>query len=152
MHDPFASGGSPDPSNPSISCATSTRNKLHWYNPCAFDNPPLAFPDASIKGSPVSNNKIIGLAALPYLGGRYNLVHGPGFERINTSLFKNITVYREDYLQLRADIFNVLNTPSLANPSTASNATPGGLITGPQFFQNFTPDARFIQLSAKFVF
>ncbi|MFP5208702.1 MAG: carboxypeptidase regulatory-like domain-containing protein [Acidobacteriota bacterium] len=152
VRDPFGVRGSPDPSNPSVSCATSTRNKLHWYNPCAFANPPLAFPDASIKGSPVSTNRIIGLDALPYLGGRFNTVHGPGFERINTSLFKNITVYREDYLQFRADIFNLLNTPSLANPSTSNNATPGGQITGPQFFQNFTPDARFIQLSAKFVF
>ncbi len=152
VRDPFASGGSPDPSNPAISCASSTRNKLHWYNPCAFDNPPLAFPNASVKGSPISTNRIMGLAALPYLGGRYNTVHGPGFERINTSLFKNITVFREDYVELRADIFNVLNTPSLGQPSTSNDATPAGLITGPRFFQNFTPDARFIQLSAKFVF
>ncbi|MDE3150565.1 MAG: TonB-dependent receptor, partial [Acidobacteriota bacterium] len=152
VRDPFAAGGSPDPTNPAISCATSTRNKLHWYNPCAFANPPLAFPNASIKGSPVSSNRIEGLATLPYLGGRFNMVHGPGFERINTSLFKNVTVYRENYIAFRADIFNVLNTPSLGNPSTSNNATPGGQITGPRFLQSFTPDARFIQLSAKFVF
>jgi hypothetical protein len=79
-------------------------------------------------------------------------VYGPGFERINTSLFKRVTVYRENYLELRADIFNLLNTPSLGNPSTTNNGTPGGQITGPRTFQNFTPDARFIQLAAKFVF
>ena len=152
VRDPFAAGGSPDASNPSVSCAASTRNKLHWYNPCSFANPPLAFPNASIKGSPVSNQQFVGMAALPYLGGRFDQVHGPGFERINTSLFKRVTVFRENYLEFRADIFNLLNTPSLGNPSTTNDATPGGQITGPRTFQNFTPDARFIQLSAKLVF
>ncbi len=150
--DPFAAGGSPNSTNPSISCATSTRNKQHWYNPCAFANPPLAFPNASISGSPVSTTQIVGLSALPYLGGRFNTVHGPGFERVNTSLFKHFTVYRESNIELRADIFNVLNTPSLGNPSTTSDASTGGQITGPRTFQNFTPDARFIQLSGKFNF
>lgn len=152
VRDPFAAGGASDPSNPSVSCAATTRNKLHWYNPCSFANPPLAFPNASVKGSPVSTNQIVGLAALPYLGGRNDQVHGPGFERINTSLFKRLTVYKENYLELRADIFNLLNTPSLGNPSTTNDGTPGGQITGPRTFQNLTPDARFIQLAAKFVF
>jgi hypothetical protein len=153
MRDPFAAGGTPDPSNPSVICASSTKNKQHWYNPCAFANPPRAFPDASVKGSPVSSTRYIGMAALPYLGGRFNSVHGPGFERINTSLFKHIPIFHEKYsVEFRADIFNVLNTPSLGNPSTSNDATPGGQITGPQTFQNFTPDARFIQLAAKFVF
>jgi hypothetical protein len=153
MRAPFAAGGVPDPSNPTVACATSTRNKLHWYNPCAFANPPLAFPNASVKGSPVSSAQILGTAALPYLGGRLYSVHGPGFERINTSLFKHVPLYHEKYsVEFRADIFNVLNTPSLGNPSTTNDATPGGQITGPLFFQNFTPDARFIQLAAKFMF
>ncbi len=152
IRDPFKPGGSPDPSNGAASCAQSTRNRAHWYNPCAFANPALAFPNATVAGSPVSTNRILGLAALPYLGGRFNSVHGPGYERINTSLFKRIPVFREDYIELRADIFNVLNTPSLANPSTLTNASTGGQITSPQTFQNFTPDARFIQLSGKFTF
>ena len=150
--DPFASGGAPDPSNSTTACATSTRNRTHWYNPCAFANPPLAFPNASVKGSPVSTTLIEGTAALPYLGEGPYAIHGPGYERINTSLFKKVPVFREDYVELRADIFNVLNAPSLANPSTSGDASTGGLITGPQTFQNFTPDARFIQLSGKFVF
>lgn len=152
IHDPFAAGGTPDPSNPSITCATSTRTKTHWYNPCALANPPLAFPNASVSGSPVSTTRITGPAALPYLGGTYNSIHGPGYERINTSLFKHLPVYRENYVEFRADIFNLLNTPTYGNPSNTSNNTTGGLITGPQTFQNFTPDARFIQLSGKFVF
>lgn len=149
---PFASGGTPDPSNPSITCAASTRTKSHWYNPCAFANPPLAFPNASISGSPVSTTKITGTGALPYLGGRNNQIHGPGFERVNMSLFKRIPTLREEYLELRADVFNVLNTPSYGNPSTTTDATTGGQITGPQTFQSFAPDSRFIQVSAKYSF
>ena len=152
IRDPFAPGGSPDPSNPNIVCATSTRNRAHWYNPCAFANPPLAFPNASVAGSPVSTAQILGLAALPYLGGRYNTVHGPGYNRVNTSIFKKVPIFHETYLVLRADIFNVLNTPTLGNPSNTSNASTGGQITGPKSFQTYTPDARFIQLSAKFTF
>jgi hypothetical protein len=152
VRDPFASGGSPDPSNPSVSCAATTRDRTHWYNPCAFANPALAFPNAKVAGSPVSTTRITGIAALPYLGGRSNTVHGPGYERVNTSLFKRLPTYRENYLEFRADIFNVLNTPAYGNPSTTTNATTGGQITSPRMFQNFTPDARFIQLSAKYVF
>lgn len=150
--DPFKAGGTPNSTNPSISCAATTRNPTHWYNPCAFANPPLAFPNASVSGSPVSTTQIVGTTALPYLGGRFNTVHGPGFERVNTSLFKDFKVFRESQIELRADIFNVLNTPSFGNPSTTSDAATGGKITGPRTFQNFTPDARFIQLSGKFVF
>lgn len=136
----------------SVTCAASTRNKTHWYNPCAFANPPQAFPNAAVTGSPVSTTQITGLSALPYLGGQFNQVRGPGYERINMSLFKNISTFREQYLQLRADIFNVLNTPAYGNPSSTGIGTTGGLITGPQSFQSFTPDARFFQLSAKYAF
>ncbi len=152
VRNPFAPGGTPDASNPSITCAATTRNKAHWYNPCAFANPARAFPNAAVAGSPVSTTRIIGLAASPYLGGRFNTIYGPGYERVNTSLFKRVQTFREQYLELRADIFNVLNTPAYGNPSTTSDATTGGQITGPRSFQSFTPDARFIQLSAKYVF
>lgn len=152
IRDPFAPGGTPPPSNPGVVCATQTRTKLHWYNPCAFANPPLAFPNATVPGSPISTKKIEGLAALPYLGGRYNSVYGPGYERINMSLFKNFHTIRAQFLQVRVDIFNVLNTPAYGQPSVSDDSSSGGLITAPTFFQNFTPDARFFQLSAKYEF
>jgi hypothetical protein len=54
-------------------------------------------------------------------------------------------------VQFRADAFNVLNHPTLGTPNQSMNAN-GGLISGPKFFQNNTPDARFIQLSLKYAF
>ncbi len=149
---PYAPGGTPDSSNPGITCAQHTRTKEHWYNPCAFANPPLAFPEASNSKNPISTNRITGLAALPYLGGRSQSIYGPGYERINASLFKDVSTFRQQHIEIRADIFNVLNTPAYGNPSISDDGSNGGQITSPRFFQNLTPDARFFQLSAKYVF
>lgn len=66
-------------------------------------------------------------------------------------------------LQFRKDIFNLFNTPSLANPNGNYNggelqsgvnndSSAGAAITQPRFFQNFTPDARFFQFVLKFSF
>jgi hypothetical protein len=44
-----------------------------------------------------------------------------------------------------------LNHPTLGTPNTSMNAN-GGLISGPKFFQNNTPDARFFQLALKYLF
>jgi hypothetical protein len=90
--------------------------------------------------------------ALALLGGRSNTVYGPGYYGVNMSLFKNFTTWREQYLQFRADAFNLLNHPTLGNPSVTNNNANGGQISGPKFFQSNTPDARFFQLSLKYAF
>lgn len=149
---PFAPGGTPPASNSGITCASTTRNRTHWYNPCAFGNPPLAFPSAQVAGSPISTTQITGLAALPYLGGRPDIIPGPGYERVNMSMFKDFHIIREQQFEIRADIFNVLNTPALSYPSVSDNSSNGGTITAPRTIQNLTPDARFFQLSAKYTF
>jgi hypothetical protein len=98
-------------------------------------------------------SQVTGLSnAVAYLGGRANLVYGPGYNRTNMSLFKRFTAFRETYVEFRADIFNVLNHPSLNQPSTLTNNTNGGQITAAKSFQSNTPDARFFQLSGKYVF
>ena len=150
IRDPFAPGGTPPPSNPYISsCPTSVRNRTNWYNPCAFANPldgsliPISGPGSQVTG--IAN-------ATAYLGGKSNQIYGPGYNRVNMSLFKNFATWREQYLQLRVDAFNLLNHPTLGTPYDTSNDSTGGGISSPQVFQNFTPDSRFFQLSAKYVF
>ena len=161
VRDPFGAGGSPDPSNPNTSCADKTRTKTNWYNPCAFANPlpgNLIAPVGTTPTGPGGNGylyaaPVTGTAnAVAFLGGRSNVLYGPGYYGVNMSLFKNFITWREQYLQFRADAFNLLNHPTLSNPSNTSNNTSGGQITGPKFFQNNTPDARFLQLSLKYVF
>jgi hypothetical protein len=146
--DPFAPGGSPDPSNPTIACAPRTHTKTNWYNPCAFANP-LAGTLIPRTGA---GSLVTDLTQVySYLGGRSNLLHGPGIERVNASLFKDFNTWREQSLELRIDAFNVLNTPSYSIGESGINSN-GGEITGTQSFQNNTPDARFFQLSAKYKF
>lgn len=142
--DPYAAGGNPDPTNPKITCATSTRNKTHWFNPCAFANPSVT-PIA--KGTLVTDYATV----VQHLGPPAGQINGPGYEQVSMSLFKNFDTFREQYLQFRVDIFNVFNTPAYGNPGTGIN-TNGGQITGARSMQSLTPHGRFFQLSAKYVF
>jgi hypothetical protein len=146
--DPFAPGGTPDTTNnPSLtSCPTRVKTKDNWYNPCAFRNP---LPGNLITGSNVVTNE---QQAIAFLGGRSNQIYGPGYSSVNMSLFKNFITVREQYLQFRADAFNLLNHPTWGNPSNSGIGPQGGQITGAKFFQNNTPDARFFQLSLKYAF
>jgi hypothetical protein len=68
------------------------------------------------------------------------------------SLFKNFPVWREQQVIFRADAFNLLNHPTLGYPSVTSDNSNGGQITGPASLGSNTPDARFFQLSVKYVF
>jgi hypothetical protein len=145
---PFAGGGSPNATNPSITCPTHVKTVQNWYNPCAFANPPA--------GTVANGVPATGLADLPhalyYTGGLSNTIAGPGFQRVNASVFKNFTTFREQYISFRADCFNVMNHPTFANPSTTNLSNTGGLITSDLTLQANTPDARIFQLSAKYVF
>jgi hypothetical protein len=159
IRDPFAPGGTPDPSNPNVTCATKTRTRTNWYNPCSFANPlpgNLIAPPGVTPGSgnsyqyasPVTDTA----TALAFLGGKQDTLYGPGYYGVNMSLFKNFTTWREQYLQFRADAFNLLNHPTWSNPGVTNDNSNGGEISGPKFFQNNTPDARFFQLSLKYAF
>jgi hypothetical protein len=79
-------------------------------------------------------------------------VYGPGYNRLDGSLFKNFRTLHDQYLQFRSDIFNALNTPAYGSPSTADDSVNGGLITAARQLQNSTPNSRFFQISAKYVF
>ena len=171
VRDPFKGGGTPDPSNPSLtSCPAQVRTKLNYYNPCAFRNPVSAsliapigknvgdLPDptqpAGTNNVPFAYPSIVTnqADAIALTGSVQNNIYGPGYYQINMSIFKNFRTWREQSLQFRADGFNVLNHPTLANPSQTSLNANGGNITGPKTFQNNTPDARFFQLSLKYAF
>jgi hypothetical protein len=143
----FSAGGSPDPSNTALTaadCPTSVRNRTNWYNPCAFANP----RPGNLITTPVTDLPTV----IQYLGGKSNQIYGPGYYGVNMSLFKNFATWHEQYLQFRADGFNVLNHPTFGNPSTNNLNANAGNITGTKSFQNNTPDARFFQLSLKYAF
>ncbi len=154
LRDPFASGGSPDPSNAGTTCAPKTKNTTNWFNPCAFGNPLPGsdIPNTQTASNPVGQPLDTLAAVLPYLGTARNQIYGPGYNRINMSVFKNFKTYESQYLQLRADMFNVFNTPAFGQPSGTSNNSSGGQITSTRSLGAFTPNPRFFQLAAKYYF
>jgi len=149
IRDPFAAGGTPDSSNPGITCATSTRNRTHWYNPCNFANP---LPGSNIPQTGAGSQVTSEAAAISYAGGKSDTVYGPGYERVNMSLFKSFPVWREQQVTFRADAFNLFNHPTFGYPNVISDNSNGGQITGPASLGANTPDARFFQLSVNYKF
>ena len=170
VKNPFSTGGTFQAPNPSlvasVDCAAKTRNRNNWYNPCSFKNPwntkdatyelahyiPVDAADAAATGATMPVYVTALSDVLGYLGGKRDEVYGPGYERVNMSIFKNFKTYREQSLQFRSDIFNVFNTPSLGQPSNTGISSTGGEITAPRNLQRLTPDSRFIQLSLKYSF
>ena len=95
-------------------------------------------------------------APAPYTFGnsRRNILTGPGVKQFDVSLFKSIHFNGDAtrYLQLRAEAFNVLNTPQFNNPNAQIGGPNAGRITSagqPVLFQR---TSREIQLAAKLYF
>jgi hypothetical protein len=173
---PFAGGGSLATQianrNPSITCPATVRNKAHWFNPCAFANPLPASeltpftktvngvqvpycPDPHVACDPANHPYPTYITdpttAMLFLGGRSNQIYGPGFQRVDMSAFKHFKTFEAQYLELRADVFNLTNSPLLGQPA-GNIGQSGGQITGARQTQLLTPNGRFFQLSAKYVF
>ena len=162
--DEFQAGGSGG------NCASKVKTRAHWFNPCSYANPWDA-GDKTINGAPNPHYiprsaadtpagdstpvYVTDLASvLGYAGGRRNIAAGPGYERVNMSVFKDFSVFRENReqrLTFRADIFNLFNTPSWGTPA-GNNSSSGGQITSTRSIQQYSPDARFFQLSLKYAF
>ncbi len=145
IRNPFAPGGTPDPSlnfPAGATCPTKVHSLSSWFNPCAFKNP--------LPGSAVTTAITSPAQAAPFLGDRDNQVDGPGYNRTNLSVFKSFPIYHESALQFRVDVFNLFNSPAFI--VTGGNDGPSGGAIGPgsyRFFQNDTPNSRFLQFSLK---
>jgi hypothetical protein len=154
--DPFKAGGTANSTNPGIACPTKVRTVINWYNPCAFANPEVDNIGYTANFYPGTTqlipNTVSGAAALPYVGSNRGQTYGPGYERVDASLFKSFPTFREQSLQFRADIFNALNTPGYGTPSNTSISSTGGLITSARTFGANQPDSRYFQFALKYTF
>ena len=70
------------------------------------------------------------------------------------SVFKNFETFESQYLQMRADIFNLFNTPAFGQPGNGSaNDNPLAARSSIRARSaQFTPNPRFFQLAAKYYF
>jgi hypothetical protein len=147
VRNPFAGGGNPATNSglpAGYTCPTKVHTPQQWYNPCAFQNP---LPGSDIT-APISDPATV----LKYAGGPLLSVYGPGYARVNMSLFKNFATVRDQAVQFRVDIFNLLNSPWFAVPSYSNDGAYGGQITSTRPVANFTPDPRFFQFALKYQF
>jgi Carboxypeptidase regulatory-like domain len=74
-----------------------------------------------------------------------NLLHGPGAETVNLSLFKNFPIRERVKFQFRFETFALFNHTNFANPASTINTSSFGNITAATGNRN-------IQLGAKFLF
>jgi hypothetical protein len=164
VRSPFAGGGTPDPTNPSLtSCPAKVKTKLNYYNPCAFRNPLPGemISDATHPVGSVNPDGVPVKFQSPVTDGQLRSRCSAVCRTTSMALAITRSTCRcsraspfgaNRILQFRADAFNVLNHPTLANPGNPTMNANGGLISSPKTFQNNTPDARFFQLALKYVF
>ncbi|HEY2472722.1 MAG TPA: hypothetical protein VGI45_33365 [Terracidiphilus sp.] len=155
--DPFGTGGTPDPvTQHNEQCATQVKTIAHWFNPCAFSQAPTAYAtqaeyDAAVAAG--GNAVLLSQAGTLPFGQRGRLtVAGPGFNRLDMSLFKSFKLpFRESAFELRADGINVMNTPSFGDPNTGITGGSAGQISSTRF-SGLLPDARVIQVAGRLTF
>jgi Carboxypeptidase regulatory-like domain len=98
---------------------TDKNGLLSWYgNPAAFTQPcvlgPGGVPEANI---PTGCVPLTGNAAL----GAVTQVPGPGFNRVDFSIFKNFAIKERATLQFRTEFFNIANHPTFTAPNFGGN-------------------------------
>ena len=79
-------------------------------NPAAFASPPVATTIGQTDYSP--------------LGGRPAQFRGPGFHRMDFSLFKQFPLTDRFRMEFRAEFFNLTNHPNFSNPGFSINGVP----------------------------
>ena len=74
-----------------------------------------------------------------------NPVRGPSYRDVDFALIRRVPVHAGASIEVRAEVFNLLNTPNLGTPNTVLGAANFGTITT-------AFDPRVVQLALKFIF
>jgi TonB dependent receptor len=101
---------------PGVNPYAGKHNVDQWLNPAAFTSPPVATTIGQTDYSP--------------LGGGPTQFRGPGFHRIDFSLFKQFQINERFRLEFRSEFFNLTNHPNFSNPGfgiLGVAAAPGAL-------------------------
>jgi hypothetical protein len=112
-----------------------------FLNPAAFAEPP--------------NATAIGQTDYTPLGGRAAQFHGPSFNNVDFSIFKQFPVHEQAKFEFRGEFFNLFNHPNFANTFATLNFTNSNFaqITGQRGSPGATAGGvlgRQVQLALKF--
>ncbi len=110
-------------------------NYKQWLNPAAFAQPQIATQ--------------IGQTDYSVLGGGPQQVRGPGFNNLDSSIFKYFAFTERIRLQFRAEAFNTTNTPQFGQPGNLNFTNTKAAFSSITSTRN---DPRLVQLAAKLFF
>lgn len=98
---------------------TDANGLLSWFgNPKAFVQPcVLGAGNLPQANTPVGCTPLTGIAAL----GGLSQVPGPGYHRMDFSIFKNFPISESKYFQFRTEFFNITNHPNFNAPGFGGN-------------------------------
>jgi hypothetical protein len=119
--------------SPKLGLHTDASGQLSWFgNPAAFAQPCVL----GAGGVPVNNKPVgcVALTGLAALGGSPTQVPGPGFHRLDFSVFKDISLTERIRMQFRSEIFNIFNHPNFNSPGFGGNGVVA--ISGATNFAN----------------
>jgi outer membrane receptor protein involved in Fe transport len=122
----FANGATID----DIVLAGDQRSEDRWFNLDAFNRVSAQQLVSNVRTQP----------------SRFEEVRGPGYALLDLAFLKNITMGGRMRLQLRAEVYNLLNRANLAGPNTTPTSSAFGTITA----QNGLP--RQLQLAGRVSF
>jgi hypothetical protein len=103
-------------------------NAQQFLDPAAFANP---------------STTATGLAAL---GGGPTQVTGPAYRKLDISLFRSFHRTETSYVEIRAEAFNITNTPNFSMPTSLAFTTPSSFAQ----ITSTRDSARQLQLAGKF--
>ncbi len=103
--------------DPKLGLHTNTvTGRLNWIgNPAAFAQPCV------LGAATVTPTGCVPLSGLAALGGPPSQIPGPGFRRLDFSVFKDIPFNERVRLQFRAEMFNIFNHPNFNSPGFGGN-------------------------------
>ena len=106
--------------SPKLGLHTDSQGKLSWFgNPGYFSQPCKLI--AGGVPDPTSVAGCVPLTGLGALGGPATQIPGPGFHRLDFSLFKDFQLTERFKLQFRSEFFNILNHPNFNAPGFGGN-------------------------------
>jgi hypothetical protein len=112
------------------SLSPGKRTLGEWFNTAAFANP----------------------AAGTWGNSGRNILQGPGTKTVDFSLFKDTHLTESKVLQLRAEVFNLANTPQFNNPAATVGSPAVGIVSSAASEPTFQRTERQIQFAAKINF
>lgn len=102
--------------DPKLGLHKDSNGVLNWIgNPKAFNQP------CELGVNPPTPTGCVPLTGAAALGQAPGQIAGPGFHRLDFSVFKNVKINERWSAQFRTEIFNILNHPNFNSPGFGGN-------------------------------